>query len=81
VGTAKGGTVATTSVSSSTSRTESARTLAYAAQTTTTDTLATGRTLVLTVGTDWKGVRAVTVAAPSGTSTSVKSADQTTCVA
>ena len=79
VGTAKGGTVATTSVSADPSRTESARTLAYAAQAGATSTTATGRTLVLTIGTDWKGVRAVTVASKSGSS-SAKSADTVTCV-
>lgn len=78
VGTAKGGTVATTSVSSTSSRAESARTLAYAAQTSTTDTKATSGTLVLTIGTDWKGVRAVAVAGKSPSS--VKSADTVTCV-
>jgi LCP family protein required for cell wall assembly len=78
VGTAKGGTVTTTSVSSTASRAEAARTLAYAAQTSTTDTKATSRTLVLTIGTDWKGVRAVSVA--SKTPSSVKSADTVTCV-
>ena len=78
VGTAKGGTVATTTVASSPTRTESARTLAYAAQTTSTSTTATSRTLVLTIGTDWKGVRAVSVA--SGSGSSAKSADTVTCV-
>ncbi len=79
IGTAKGGTVATTSVTSSPTRTESARTLAYAAQTSATSTTGTSRTLVLTIGTDWKGVRAVSVASP-GSGSSAKSADTVTCV-
>jgi LCP family protein required for cell wall assembly len=78
VGTAKGGTVATTTVSSTPAKAEAARTLAYAAETSSTDTTATSRTLVLTIGTDWKGVRAVTVSAK--TPSSVKSADTVTCV-
>jgi LCP family protein required for cell wall assembly len=80
VGTAKGGTVATTTVASTPTRTESARTLAYAAQTSATTTTATSRSLVLTIGTDWKGVRAVSVA-PKSSGSSAKSADTVTCVA
>ena len=80
VDTAKGGAVTTTSISVDPSRAEAARTLAYAAQTSATATTGSGRTLVLTIGKDWKGVRAVTVASTSSGSSSVKSADTVTCV-
>ena len=80
VGSAPTSDVAVTTVSADPSRSEAARTLAYAARTTTLSGGTTGRTLVLVVGKDWKGVRAVTVASSSGTSSPVKSADQTTCV-
>jgi LCP family protein required for cell wall assembly len=80
VGSAPTSHVAVTTVSADPSRSEAARTLAYAARTSSVSTAASGRTLVLVIGTDWAGVRAVTVPTSSGTSTPVKSADQATCV-
>jgi len=80
IGSAPTSHVAVTTVSADPSRSESARTLAYAARTSTVDTAASGRTLVLVIGKDWAGVRTVTVPTSSGTSSPVKSADQTTCV-
>jgi LCP family protein required for cell wall assembly len=80
VGSAPTSHVAVTTVSADPSRSESARTLAYAARTSAVNTAASGRTLVLVIGTDWAGVRTVSVPTSSGTSSPVKSADQTTCV-
>jgi LCP family protein required for cell wall assembly len=82
VGSAPTSSVAVTTVSAEPSRSESARTLAFAAQTTAVDSSASGRTLVLVIGKDWKGVRAVVVPTSSGSSSapSVRSADQSTCV-
>jgi len=62
---------------------ESARTLAYATQATSSTPNGTTRTLVLTIGSDWKGTRAVVVKAPTSTSTrppTTTTADEQTCV-
>jgi LCP family protein required for cell wall assembly len=84
VGSAPTSDVAVTSVTVDPSRSESARTLAYAAQTTSVASTGTGRTLVLVIGKDWTGVRNVVVPKSSGSGSSsapaVRSADQSTCV-
>ncbi len=80
IGSAPTSHVAVTTVSADPSRSESARTLGYAARTSAVNSAASGRTLVLVIGTDWAGVRTVSVPTSSGTSSPVKSADQTTCV-
>ena len=79
-GTAKTSKLATTTVSYAPSMVEASRTLVYATRATATDTTATGKTLVVTVGKDWTSARAVTVASSSSGSSSIKSADAVTCV-
>jgi LCP family protein required for cell wall assembly len=80
VGSAPTANVAITTVTAEPSRSESARTLAAAAQTTAVTSTGSGRTLVLVIGKDWKGVRTVSVPTPGGTGATVRSADQSTCV-
>jgi LCP family protein required for cell wall assembly len=83
VATAKTSGLATTTVSYAPSMAEASRTLVYATRAGATDTTATGRTLVVTVGKDWTTARAATVTSSSSgsSSTSTHSADETVCVA
>ncbi len=60
--------------------TESARTLSYATSVATPTVGGTGRTLTLTVGTDWAGtLKPVVIPDPSTTGTTVKTADKAVC--
>jgi LCP family protein required for cell wall assembly len=58
---------------------ESARTLAYATSVTTPTVGGSGRTLVLTVGTDWAGALKAVVIPDKSTTTTVKTADKAIC--
>jgi LCP family protein required for cell wall assembly len=76
-------TVGITTVAYDPSASEAARTLAYAARTTSTSPTTSGRTLTLTVGKDWTSARSVTVVTGStstSSSSTLKTADQNTCV-
>jgi LCP family protein required for cell wall assembly len=78
-GNAKNAPVATTSITYGKAYSESARTLAYAAGVTTPTVSGTGRTLVLTVGTDWAGTLKAVVVPDASSTTTVKTADKAVC--
>jgi LCP family protein required for cell wall assembly len=69
----------TTSLTYPSAYSESARTLGYAASVTTPTVGGTGRTLVLTIGTDWAGKLKAVVIPDKSTSTTVKTADKAVC--
>lgn len=81
VGNATGPTQTTTTMTYDPAFDESARTLAYAANIAVpAATPGTGRTLTLTVGSDWTKASKVTVVSSSSTGTTQRSADDASCV-
>jgi hypothetical protein len=71
--------VAATTVTYGKAYSESARTLAYAAGVATPTVSGTGRTLVLTIGTDWSGKLTAVVVPDTSSTTTVKTADKAVC--
>jgi LCP family protein required for cell wall assembly len=71
--------VATTSITYGKAYSESARTLGYATSVTTPTVSGTGRTLVLTLGTDWGGKLKAVVIPDKSSTTTVKTADKAVC--
>jgi len=69
----------TTSLTYPSGQSEAARTLAYATSVAAPTTAGTGRTLVLTIGSDWAGKLAAVVIPDPSTTSSVKTADKAVC--